>query len=389
MRAKPYILLVCSGLEHARRGFESFARECFDVLRDEPAIRIELVKGSGPADDGERSIPTLRRDRFVARALGRALRARSFRLEAASFALSLQPVLWRRRPDVVFLSEWDTARGLSFIRSLTGQRFKLLLSNGTLAAEGFDHLDCVQELTPAARDYVLARGDDPDRHVVLPLGFKIECELKPLREAEKEALRERLGLPRHRRIVVSVAALNRHHKRLDYLIKEVASLPAPRPYLLLLGQPDEETAGLKELARDLLGEGDHSIRTVAAHEVAALSRASDIFVLASVYEGLPRALIEASALGLPCLTHDYPVTEYALGPHGFRADLTKEGALASLLSAVSEEDLEAARAEQRHRYAYENFSWHRLAPRYVELLRDLAGRPRPVRGWTAPTRRAR
>jgi 1,2-diacylglycerol 3-alpha-glucosyltransferase len=369
----PNVLFVCSGLEHARRGFESFARDCFDALRREPGVRIELIKGSGPSGPGERSIPTLKRDGVIARALGRLLKVRSFRLEALSFAFSLQPVLWARRPDVVFLSEWDTARGLSLMRSVTRQHFKMVLSNGSLAADSFDHLDCVQELTPAAREYVLARGADPPRHVVLPLGFDIEPQLTLLSAAERDALRARLELPLDRRIVVSVAALNRYHKRLDYLIEEVASLPEPRPFLLLLGQPDEETAGLAFLARERLGEAHHSIRTVPPEQVADHSRASDVFVLASVYEGLPRALIEASALGLPCLTHAYPVTEFALGPHGYSADFTKPGALAGLIERMSEHDLEPARALERHRYAYEQFSWDRLAPRYVDLLRSVAG----------------
>jgi 1,2-diacylglycerol 3-alpha-glucosyltransferase len=377
------VLLVCSGLEHARRGFESFARECFDALRHDPSIRIELVKGSGPSGLGERSIPTLRRDRFIARALGRLLKVRPFRIEALSFAFSLQPLLWARRPDVVFLSEWDTARGLSLMSSLTRQRLKMVLSNGTLAAEGFDHLDCVQDLTPAAREYVLARGADPHRHVVLPLGFDIEPDLTPLAPAERDALRERLDLPRDRRIVVSVAAFNRYHKRLDYLIEEVASLPEPRPFLLLLGQPEEETEGLKSLAREALGDDNHSFRSVPAEQVAEHCRASDVFVLASVYEGLPRALIEASALGLPCLTHEYPVTEYALGQHGFYADFTKRGTLAGLILRLSDEDLEPARAIERHRFAYEHFSWDRLRPRYVELLRDVADPAWPVAVRTA------
>jgi 1,2-diacylglycerol 3-alpha-glucosyltransferase len=387
-RSKPYVLLVCSGLEHARRGFESFARDCFDALRHDPGIRIELVKGSGPSGPGERSIPTLRRDGFVARALARVLKVRSFRLEALSFAFSLQPLLWARRPDVVFLSEWDTARGLSIMRSLTRQRFKMVLSNGTLAADGFDHLDCVQDLTPAAREYVLARGADPGRHIVLPLGFDMEPELTPLSKADRDALRERLDLPRDRGIVVSVAAFNRYHKRLDYLIEEVASLPEPRPFLLLLGQPEEETEGLKSLARELLGETHHSFRSVPSEQVADHCRASDVFVLASVYEGLPRALVEASALGLPCLTHEYPVTEYALGPHGFHADFTQRGALAGLISRLSGEDLAPERAIERHRFAYEHFSWDRLRPRYIELLRDVAEPTWPVAVRTAGFGRA-
>jgi glycosyltransferase involved in cell wall biosynthesis len=274
----------------------------------------------------------------------------------------------------VFLSEWDTARVLARSRSLLHQQFKLVLSNGTLAGDGFDHLDRVQDLTPAANEYVLARGADPRRHVVLPLGFHIPPRLEWLDDAERRALRARLGLPPDATIVVSVAALNRYHKRLDYLIEEVASLPEPRPFLLLVGQPEEETPGLRRLARERLGEEGHSIRTVPPPEVGDHVRAADMFVLASTFEGLPRALVEASALGLPCLVHDYAVTEFALGPLRHAADLEDRGALADLIAGVSASDRSSERAAERHRYAYEHFSWDRLRPRYVELLLDVAGK---------------
>jgi len=373
----PYVLLACAGLDHARRGFETFARECFEALRDDPGVRIELVKGSGPRGPDERSIPTLRRDRRLALALGRALHARAFRFEHAAFAVSLLPVLVHRRPDVVYLSEWDTAKALAVARRISGLRYRLLLSNGTMVASGFDHLDRVQDLTPAAREYVIDRGADPRRHVVLPLGFHIAEAFEPPNAEERLALRERLDLPLDRHVVLSVAALNRHHKRLDYVIEEVASLPEPRPFLLLAGQREEETPGLEALARERLPADGYSFRTVPAEAVPALHRASDTFVLASLYEGLPRALIEASASGLPCLVHEYPVTEYALGPHRHSADLTRPGALAALLSRLSGSDLTPERAADLHRHAYEKFSWDRLRPRYVELLAEVANDPRP------------
>jgi glycosyltransferase involved in cell wall biosynthesis len=302
---------------------------------------------------------------------------RPYRIEAVVFAFSLLPLIIRRRPNVVYLSEWDTARALAALRPLTRQRFMLLLSNGTLAYEGFDHLDRVQDLTPLARQFVLDRGADPGRHVVLPLGFQIPPQRRPISSDEKRTLRSRLGLPTDRMIVLSASALNRYHKRLDYVIEEVASIPEQRPFLVLAGQPEEETPGLRSLARDRLGAG-HSIRTVAASEMPDLYRASDVFVLASLWEGLPRALIEASAYGLPCLTHDYAIASFALGPHGLAADLRERGALARLVTTLGEADFSAQRQAERHRYAYEHFSWDRLAGRYVELMREVAGCDAPA-----------
>ena len=361
-------MLACSGLDHAHRGFESFARDCFEVLRDDPRLDIELVKASGPDGDRERSVPALTRDSRLARALGRATGREPFRFEQFAFAFSLQPLLLRTKPHVVYFSEWHTGLGLALLRRVTGQRFRMVLSNGTMMVTHFDHLERVQELTPAALETVLELGADPARHVMLPLGFPIEHGFNAPSDAERAALRERLDLPAGRHVAISVAALNDHHKRLRYLIEEVARIPAERrPFLVMAGQEEDETPALRTLARERRGPDGHSMRTVPQAEVVDLLRASDTFVLASLGEGLPRALIEGLAHGLPCLTHDYGVSRFALGPHGRFGDFTQPGALADLLTRPDDGSPAA-----RHRFAYENFSWDVLRERYVELLRDAA-----------------
>jgi glycosyltransferase involved in cell wall biosynthesis len=373
------VLLVSSGLDHARRGYESFARECFGALRDDPSLQLELVKGSGPSGPRERSVPTIRRDGAVAQTLGRALGARPFRIEALAFAASIQPLLMSRRPDLVYLSEWDTARGLAALRRVSRLRFKLLLCNGGFASEGFEHLDHVQELTPAARDYVICRGADPSRHSVLPLGFRIDSRLAPTSPADRQALRERLHLPADRKVVLSVAALNHSHKRLDYLIDELATLPEPRPFLLLAGEPDRETQSLRTLARERLGSEGHEFRTVPVSEVPEFYRASDLHVLASLVEAQGRVLIEAASNGVRCVAHDSGITRFALGEHGIYGDLTRTGTLAGLLAAHLNAPLDLSAARAAHRFVFERFSWKRLHPQYVELLTGVASgdyRPR-------------
>lgn len=369
-------MLVCSGLDHARRGFESFAREAFEALRDEPLLDLELVKASGPDGDRERSVWTLRRNQRLARALGRVWGRGhdGIHVEQLAFALSLQPHILRRKPQVVYLSEWYTAKALCALRRVNRHDYAVVVSHGSLVPEGFEPFDRVHQHTAPALDYVLARGADPARQILLPVAFQIPESVEIPTDEELHALRRRLELPDDRKVVISVAALNRHHKRLDYLITEVARLPEPRPYLLLVGEPEGETPELMALASELLGEEGHGFRTVPRVEVDALLRASDLFVLASLGEGLPRGLIEAMAQGLPCLAHDYAVAEYALGGHGRLADFTVPGALAGLLESALGDDRDPVSARERHRFVYESFSWDSLRPQYVDLLYGAVGR---------------
>jgi len=374
--ARVRVLLACSGLEHAHRGFESFARECFDVLKDEPRLELDLVKASGPPGDRERAVASLKRDGRIARALGRLAGRPGMHVEQLAFAFSLQPAILRRRPHVIYFSEWYTGVGLDMLRRLNGQKYALVLSNGSMIGEGFDHFDRVHQHTAPALEWVLKRGADPCRHILLPVAFRFEPALAVPTADERAALRAKLGLPVDCPVVISVAALNRSHKRLDYLISELARLPEPRPFLLLVGQPEAETEELRRLAHQLLGEDGHSIRSVPSGEVPGLLRASDVFALASLAEGLPRALVEAMAQGILCLAHDYPVAHYALGGHGRLADFTQPGALAGLLrsSTNGSGGGDAARARERHRFVYESFSWDRLRPQYVDMLHGAVGR---------------
>jgi 1,2-diacylglycerol 3-alpha-glucosyltransferase len=364
-------VLACPGLDHVHRGFETFARECFEALRDRPELEIQLVKGSGPSVLRERSVPAVRSDKRAARAIGRLLGRPPFFAEQVTFAVSLMPILARERPAVVYFSEWYTGRALARWRSVSRQRFKLVFSNGSLAPGPYPDFDHVQQLVPGALDAVVARGVSPHNQSVLPLGVAMEPALEPVRADRQAAMRGDLGVPADRRVVLSVGALNRQ-KRHAYVIDEVASLPEPRPFLLLTGQRETETPEVEARARERLGAGGYRIVTVPMARMPEVYRASDVFVLASLWEGSPRALVEALSHGLPCITHDYPVMTWLMGDHGAHGDLTRPGVLAGLLAAIGEDELAEPAREARHASAWERFSWHSLTPRYVDFLRRCA-----------------
>jgi 1,2-diacylglycerol 3-alpha-glucosyltransferase len=367
------VVIGCGGIGFANRGFETLSRECFAALRDRDDVDVTLVKGRGRRRPGERVAPTVGRDSAAARLAGRALRRDGLYVEQAGFTASLIPILALSRPDVVYLSEWYPSRGLARWRRRTGARFKLLLSNGGIyPPERFDHADHVHQLTPHELERAVAAGVPRERQTLLELGVATDTRHAGLSQPQRGALRTELGLPADRPVVLSVAAICLQ-KRIDYLIRELAALPAPRPFLMLLGQREPETPTLLRLADELLGPDGYAARTVAPAEVSRYYATADVFVLASLWEAFGRVMVEAIGHGLPCVVHDGPTQRYVLdGAGGVLADLTRDGALARALpDAIRSAGDEAARAARR-RVAHDRFAWERLAPRYVEMMRKCA-----------------
>ncbi len=369
---KTKVFLPCSGLGRIRRGYESFTQECFEALRGEPRLDLHLFKGGGSPGGNETVLWNLPRASAPARWLGRLLRRDAYFAEQLTFFLGLRRHLAAGRPDVVYFSDGNLGNLLWRWRRKHGQRYRLLFSNGGPLSPPFPRWDMVQQVSSACFEAAKQAGQPDDRQVLLPYGFAIPNKLATLEPAAKAALRARLGLPAERSVLLSVGAVNASHKRMDYLIRELASLPAPRPFLLMLGAREDETPTIAALAENLLGQKDFMIRSVPHEETGGYYAVSDAFALASLHEGFGRVLVEALAHGLPCLAHDYPVAREVLGGDGVFDDFRQPGALARLLGPALAAAGDVAARQARHRNAHRRFSWDALRGRYIEMIRRCA-----------------
>jgi len=105
------------------------------------------------------------------------------------------------------------------------------------------------------------------------------------------------------RKVIFIGSLNQLYKAPDVLLKAFAPLCKQDPswQLTMIGSGCylEE---MKKLAESLnIDEHINFLGEIPANEVAAQLEKHDLFVLPSRTEGLPRAMIEAMAKGLPCI----------------------------------------------------------------------------------------
>src|SRR5206468_1987249 len=138
-------------------------------------------------------------------------------------------------------------------RKRIGVPFRLLFSNGGPCHPPFSRTDYVHQVAPLYFDEAIAAGEDPERHRMVPYGIHVPPGSPQSDSAAVRTLRKQLGLPLDRRMVLSVGWIAAQHKRMDYVVNEVAQLPQSRPYLVLLGQMDENSPAIVSLAREKLG----------------------------------------------------------------------------------------------------------------------------------------
>ena len=365
------IFIICSGLGKVKRGFESFTQECFDALSQESSLDITLFKGGGKTLSNSITLPNISRDSWLAKQLGKLIDRNSYFIEQVSFFVSLLPHIYRQQPDVIYFSDGNIGNILWHWRRLSKQNYKLLFSNGGPLSPPFHRWDLVQQLTPTCLQAALDAGESESKQYLVPYGIKVNTDKPILENFERKRLCEKLGLPIDRPIILSVGAINKSHKRMDYLIQEVASLSKPCPYLLLLGQQEVESPEIIQLGETLLEKDNFQVKTVAAEQVASYYQVADVFVLTSLGEGFGRVFLEAMSYGLPCLAHDYEVARFVLGEEGYFANFKLTSSLTNLINQVMLED--RSKFHLRHQSMLKRFSWSKLSPAYTAMIHKCLG----------------
>jgi glycosyltransferase involved in cell wall biosynthesis len=199
-------------------------------------------------------------------------------------------------------------------------------------------------------------------------------------EGDRDRVRAELGIPGGTLVVGHVGSFRRqkNHQFLVEIARRLVELQ-PDTRFLLIGKGElrpsfEEVVrswGLADAVR-LLGE---------RNDVPRLLRAMDVFVFPSLYEGLPRVLIEAQAVGLLCVASNRITPEAAAWPDSVRFLPLEEGpeVWAQVLAAAAQESTSPARgAEAIRRFEARGLSIVANALELTDLYEKIAstGRPR-------------
>lgn len=374
------IAIASSGLGHVARGIESWAADLGAALHDRGAD-VLLCKGGGEATKPyERVVPCWTREGAQARRLARILPRRlswrvglgnNYEIEQTTFAWRLLRLLRRERVDILHVQDPHVALLLQRAHETGLSPARVILAHGTEERlEFLGKIAYLQHLAPWHAEEAREAGVWREKWTTIPNFIDVE-NFRPRGPGEPSAIREELGIPADATVALTAAAIKRHHKRIDYLLAEFAqTLATPagqNAWLIVAGGWEKETDELIQEGTRLCGDRVRFLVRFPRGRMGELYRSADLFVMTSLKEMMPIALIEACASGLPCLVHRHPVMEWMIGPGGSCVDMATPGGLNSALSdwlPDATRRVQAGLAAREH--ALSHFSRDRVVDQILE-----------------------
>lgn len=225
--------------------------------------------------------------------------------------------------------------------------------------------DAVIAVSPQLKEEILAGGIAANKVFLVANG--ITLEEPPACDAV--GIREREGVRRDERVIMSVGRLSLekgHGVLLQAFSAVCRSFASAR--LFLVGDGPER-GRLEQEARHL-GVSREVIFTGFRSDIPALLGAADIFVLPSLKEGMPLALLEAMACGRPCIATRVGAVPDVLGrdEYGLVVSAGDPHPLAqALLRFLKEPGLAAMVAARGRSRVRDEFSADMMARRYLRV----------------------
>ena len=229
---------------------------------------------------------------------------------------------------------------------------------------------------PAAKIAVIANSVDVRRY---------------MRDIDQPGIRAELGLPPDARIAAVVATFKKQ-KGHRYLIDAAPAVIARFPNLHILFVGDGELRDeLVALAAER-GIRDHIHFLGLRQDVPELLAASDCFVLPSLWEGLPMALIEAMAAGLPVIATSVSGSREVVvdGESGLLIPPADVAALEQAMNRLlADPDLAASLGQAARQRVDRHYGARKQAQEHLDLYRTEVDKHGRVRATTQTANEAR
>jgi glycosyltransferase involved in cell wall biosynthesis len=220
-------------------------------------------------------------------------------------------------------------------------------------------------------------GIPAERVFLIPNGIDTSL-FYPAEDEERLCLRQNLGLPEEKRLVVNTCRLVKG-KGVEYLLSAWERVAGERAdaHLVIVGAGGSEATSCEDELKAFVK--DHGLSnsvtfTGWSGNVADYLRASDLFVFPTEYEGFGLSLVEAMACGLPVVTSGVGgilsiVTD---GTDGILVEPGDPGLIyGEIMRVLDDPELAARLGENASHTALERYSMKSVAAQHFELFSDL------------------
>lgn len=390
------IAIASSGLGHVARGIETWASDTAAALAMRGADVTLFSAGPVQLSSGVhdrlslKQVSCFQRNSSAAKRLASIMPPFTWRWalnsdvgwEQFSFWLGLWPQLRKGGYHILHVQDPMLAYWCRFFRRAGLLKTREILGHGTEEPVWFlARFPFVQQLAPWHLEQALTelRGQGQQElalHWTAIPNF-VDTERFHPQSGRSNSLRRELGIPDEALVVGSVAAIKKTHKRIDYLIKETAAwlqvreeAGQPPAHVIVAGAKHAQSGELFAAAEALMPGRIHLLTDLPRERMPQLYRSLDVFVLCSLFEMMPIAILEALASGLPVVTHQHPVLAWMNGaPQGGAClDMARTGVLAKFLCHLTPQWIQQTGTNARV-HAEANFAQAPVIKQYLAYYR--------------------
>lgn len=174
-------------------------------------------------------------------------------------------------------------------------------------------------------------------------------------------------------VIGSIGRLTKQ-KGYEYLLAAVPSVIAviPEVFFLIIGDGELKQELQAKAVR--LGISEHVLLTGQREDAIAILRQMQIFVLPSIYEGLPTVILESMACGIPVIATDIPGTDELIidGENGWLVPPKDSTVLAQTIISALQEPVLRSKYAERGRQKVLGFLIEEVTRQYEHLYTQLS-----------------
>ncbi len=224
-----------------------------------------------------------------------------------------------------------------------------------------------------ARELV-RRGISENRIEIIPNGS--DSRRFHIDQDDRAIFRRSLGIDDNDFVVLFLGALTKR-KGLNVLMEAIRKILAGEQrrffHFLIAGDGPLRTA-VQRLAENF--QSVHAFGFVGEARLATIYSAADLFVIPSLYEGLPTTMLDAMTLGLPIIASDISAHRETIGSDGgIFVTAGDSGPLADAILLARATRVSLAAMAQVARLRSKAYDWDQITPKILALYNSILASP--------------